>query len=139
MRCRLFPLVLVFALTMVFDAAAFGTELKTEPTVVQLTGQFVMPKYRDVKMDRIGRYFALELDSPIDVASDKFGGPAKDVRLIQLILTGDPEVLNATVTQYKGTRVKVTGTLFYARETSHRTKVVLKVQKIENQYPETSK
>ncbi len=124
---------------MIAGPLAFGEELKTDPAVVELTGQFILPKYRDLKADRIGRYFALELDKPVDVAGDKSAGPVKGIRVIQLLLPGDREAVETTVVRYKGTRVKVTGTLIHARAATDRTKVVLKVQKIQDEHPEPNK
>ena len=132
-------LILCLVSVMLAGTFAFGEEFKTEPAVVELTGQFIIPKYRDRVADKIGRYFALELDNPIDVAADKIGGPVKGIRVIQLLLTGDPDVVETTVIRYKGTRVKVTGTLSHAQAATHRTKVVLKVQQIQDQYPEPNK
>jgi len=137
MRYRMLLLYLV--LFMIAGSFAFGEELKTDPAVVELTGQFIIPKYRDTAADRIGKYLALELDNPIDVAGDKFGGPVKGIRVVQMLLTGDPETRETTVYRYKGSRVKVTGTLIHAHAATHRTKVVLKVQKIQDQYPDTNK
>lgn len=124
-------LSIVACVWLLVSSTAFGTELKTEPEVVQLVGTFVKPEYKDDETGKKGRYYAINLDTPVDVDKDDFGDAVKGVKLMQLVLMGDSASSKAIVKKYSGKKIKVTGTLFHAHTAHHMTKVLLQVQRIE--------
>ncbi len=56
-------LSIVACVWLFVSSTAFGTELKTEPEVVQLVGTFVKPEYKDDETGKKGRYYAINLNT----------------------------------------------------------------------------
>jgi hypothetical protein len=87
LNCAKFVAAICFILIQ-WAPMAFCEDLKTEPVVVKLIGHFVKPEFKDEITGKQGRYFAIQLDSPVDVEGDDFGEPVKGIKLMQLVFFG---------------------------------------------------
>jgi len=104
-------------LAILLPAAGLAAELPTEPAVVTLTGRLNLEPFLNEANGKVERHLILHLDTPIDVAADRFDGPVKGIRKLQLAAHSDAVFQFGKAHLHE--RVSVRGSLFHAWVASH--------------------
>jgi adenine-specific DNA methylase len=122
-------LILLLTLSLGFYSTTFSnSKYGTETQEVILTGTLTVETFLDAN-DKSEKAFILYLDKSIDVIEDKFGGPASNVKKLQLILIKSEDINKAK--KFLNRKIKVIGTLSYGFSAHHHTEVLMTVKHIE--------
>lgn len=137
------------ALMVLFSAVvplfAGNVVVTYEPAVVELTGKLDLqtfpgpPNYESIRNgDEIERHFYLRLDAPVDVLprgehpTIDNPEPERNVRVMQLVVGySENELFKHLRKIGEGGRVRILGTLFHRFTGHHHSRILLKVQKLE--------
>jgi len=111
--------LLLFAVT----CSAATNKFKTEGDVL-LRGKLIQKTYT-IPESKPQKAYVLVLSSPITVEKDETGGPANDVRLLQVVFLND---INGK--GFLNKQVQVSGSLFHAVSAQHYEKALIAVKKI---------
>ena len=116
----------VLAIGIFFSLKSYSEELKTEPAIVTLIGTLSKASFANNAYKLREQVYVLNLVTPIDVAGDDLGDPAKNVKRIQVVFLSDivkPE-------NFMNKEVRITGSLFHAHTAHHFTDVLIQIKDI---------
>ena len=111
---------------IVFSPKSYSEELKTEPAMVTLIGTLSKASFANNAYKLREQVYVLNLVTPIDVAGDDLGDPAKNVKRIQVVFLSNtikPE-------NFLNKELRITGSLFHAHTAHHFTDVLIQIKEI---------
>jgi hypothetical protein len=128
--------LLLLALIFIAPSAAYSQCLKSEPTVVSLTGTVYSkdfpgpPNYRSIRAgDERMRYWILRLNKPICVEGDAFDNTrVAGVRELQLLLMDESFYPRYRRYVRQRARFRVVGSLLHQQTGHHVTKILINVK-----------